>query len=65
VREKLIAAKERGTPEHHNLVRRAIETGGLGELDHIIVIVKSTGALEVTRARSQLELAAQLLARRT
>jgi octaprenyl-diphosphate synthase len=45
----LIAAMERGTPEQRELIRHAIETGGLGELEHIIAIVKSTGALEVTR----------------
>jgi octaprenyl-diphosphate synthase len=83
----LIAAMERGTPGQRELIRHAIETGGLGELDHIIAIVKSTGALDVTRdaaaaearramaaaqelpdnpyTRGLLELAAQLLARRT
>jgi octaprenyl-diphosphate synthase len=83
----LIAAMERGTGAQRDLIRHAIETGGLGELDHIIAIVKSTGALDVTRdaaaaealramsaaqqlpdnpyTQGLLELAAQLLARRT
>jgi octaprenyl-diphosphate synthase len=45
----LIAAMERGSPEQRALIRGAIETGGADELDHIIAIVKQTGALDVTR----------------
>ena len=45
----LIAAMQRGTPEQRELIRHAIETGGVGELDSIIAVVKSTGALDVTR----------------
>jgi octaprenyl-diphosphate synthase len=62
----LIAAMERGTPEQRELIRRAIETGGADELDHIIAIVKQTGALDVTRdaataeARRAMEAARQL-----
>ena len=62
----LIAAMARGTPQQRELIRKAIETGGVGELEHIIAIVKQTGALEVTRdaaaaeARRAMEAARQL-----
>ena len=45
----LIAAMQRGTGEQRDLIRHAIESGGVTELDRIIAIVKETGALEVTR----------------
>ncbi len=45
----LIAAMERGTEEQRALIRHAIETGGVGELDRIVAIVRDTGALDVTR----------------
>ncbi|MDP3760234.1 MAG: polyprenyl synthetase family protein [Ramlibacter sp.] len=62
----LIAAMERGSAEQRDLIRKAIETGGVEELDHIIAIVKQTGALEVTRdaaaaeARRAMQAAQQL-----
>jgi octaprenyl-diphosphate synthase len=43
----LIAAMRRGSEPQRALIRRAIETGGLEELDHIVAIVRETGALEV------------------
>jgi len=45
----LIAAMQRGTEAQRALIRQAIETGETERLDEIISIVKSTGALEVTR----------------
>jgi octaprenyl-diphosphate synthase len=45
----LIAAMQRGTPEQREIIRHAIETGGLGELARIVSIVHETGALDVTR----------------
>jgi len=45
----LIAAMERGTAEQREVVRHAIETGGVAELDRIVAIVQDTGALAVTR----------------
>jgi octaprenyl-diphosphate synthase len=62
----LIAAMERGSAQQRDLIRKAIETGGVDELDHIIAIVKQTGALEVTRdaaaaeARRAIQAAQQL-----
>ncbi|MDE2604734.1 MAG: polyprenyl synthetase family protein [Burkholderiales bacterium] len=45
----LIAAMRRGSEEQRALIRRAIETGDLGELDHVVAIVRATGALEVAQ----------------
>lgn len=45
----LIAAMRRGTAQQRSLIRRAIETGTLDELDHVIAIVRDTGALDVAR----------------
>jgi octaprenyl-diphosphate synthase len=43
----LIAAMRRGSEEQRALIRSAIETGDLAELDHVVTIVRTTGALEV------------------
>jgi octaprenyl-diphosphate synthase len=51
----LIAAMRRGTPEQSALIRRAIETSGLDELDHIIAIVRETGALDVAHEAAAAE----------
>lgn len=45
----LIVAMQRGTPTQAQAIREAIETGTVTQLDEIIAIVKSTGALEATR----------------
>jgi octaprenyl-diphosphate synthase len=51
----LIAAMRRGTAEQSDLIRRAIETSGLDELDHIIAIVRETGALDVAHEAAAAE----------
>lgn len=51
----LIAAMQRGSAEQCALIRSAIETGETERLDEIIAIVKSTGALEVTRQAAAAE----------
>ncbi len=62
----LIAAMQRGTPDQRAVIRTAIETGGVGELERIVAIVRETGALEVTRdaaaaeARRAIDAASQL-----
>ena len=62
----LIAAMQRGTDAQREVVRNAIESGSIGELDRIVAIVHDTGALEVTReaaaaeARRAIEAAGQL-----
>ena len=45
----LIAAMQRGTPEQREIIRTAVETGAVSELDRIVAIVRETGALQVTR----------------
>jgi len=45
----LIAAMQRGTPAQCELIRSAIETGNIAMIDKVVDIVKSTGALDVTR----------------
>jgi octaprenyl-diphosphate synthase len=62
----LIAAMQRGSPGQREMIRHAIETGGVTELEHIVAIVKQTGALDVTRdaaaaeARRAVDAASQL-----
>ncbi len=62
----LIAAMERGSPAQRDVVRQAIETGGVAMLDEVIEVVKATGAIDVSReaamkeARRAIEAAKQL-----
>ena len=51
----LIVAMQRGTPDQAKAIRSAIETGTVNELEQIIGIVKSTGALQATRAAAAAE----------
>jgi octaprenyl-diphosphate synthase len=51
----LIAAMQRGSAEQAAVIRHGIETGGVGELERIVAIVKDTGALDVTRAAAAAE----------
>ena len=46
----LIAAMQRGTPEQATIVRNAIEQGSTDQLDAVVEIVRSTGALDIARA---------------
>ncbi len=45
----LIIAMQRASPEDAQLIRTAIETGGLTQLNHVVRIVRATGSLEATR----------------
>ena len=51
----LISAMQRGTMEQRQLIKTAIETGGMAMLDQVVQIVKSTGALDVSRAAAAQE----------
>ena len=51
----LIIAMQRGTPDQAATIRRAIETGGLEQLDAILDIVRQTGSLDATRTAASLE----------
>jgi octaprenyl-diphosphate synthase len=53
----LIAAMQRGTRAQSDTIRLAIESGGAGELDAIVAIVRETGALDVTRDAAAAEAA--------
>jgi len=45
----LIAAMQRGTPDQRNIIKTAIETGGVAMLDEVVAIVRTTGALDIAR----------------
>jgi octaprenyl-diphosphate synthase len=51
----LIYAMEHGTPAQAALVRRAIESGGLDDLDAVLESIRASGALEYARAQAQSE----------
>ncbi len=45
----LICAMQRGTPAQRALITKAIETGGVDMLAHVVDIVRNTGALDFSR----------------
>ncbi len=45
----LIAAMQRGTASQQDIIREAIETGGVSMMAQVLNIVKATGALDVAR----------------
>ena len=51
----LIAAMERGDSAQRNIVRQAIETGGVAMLDDVIQVVNATGAIDVSREAAMRE----------
>lgn len=51
----LIAAMRRGSDAQRALIRRAVETGDLAELEHVVEIVRATGALEVAHEAAAAE----------
>lgn len=51
----LIAAMRRGTDDQRALIRRAVETGDLAELEHVVEIVRVTGALDVAHEAAAAE----------
>ena len=51
----LIAAMQRGTEAQRTTIREAIETGDLAMLEEVVHIVRTTGALEVTKAAARHE----------
>ena len=60
----LIYAMRNGTPEQSEVVRKAIEEGGLKYLDQVMEAIKQTGAIEYTEttAKNEAQLAIQQLA---
>ena len=51
----LIVAMERSSADERGLIQRAIEEGGVDQLDAILAIVQKTGALQITRQRAAQE----------
>lgn len=51
----LIHAMRKGTAEEAALVRRAVSTGGLAELEGVLAAIRRSGALEYTRRQAQAE----------
>jgi octaprenyl-diphosphate synthase len=51
----LIYAMKRGTRDQAALVRRAIECGGLDDLDAVLESIRASGALDYARAQAQSE----------
>ncbi|MDQ8934565.1 All-trans-nonaprenyl-diphosphate synthase [Acinetobacter rudis] len=51
----LIAALKNTQGEQHQIIRRSISTGGTSELEQVISIVHSSGALDYCRSRAQQE----------
>jgi len=51
----LIYAMRKGTAEEAALVRRAVSSGGLAELDGVLAAIRGSGALEYTRRQAQAE----------
>jgi octaprenyl-diphosphate synthase len=61
----LIYALQRGSPKAQVVIRRAIENGGLDEIDTILAAIQTTGALAYTftKAREEVRLAIAALSR--
>jgi octaprenyl-diphosphate synthase len=51
----LIIAMQRATAQDAQVVRQAIETGGLDRLDDVVRIVRATGSLELTKETAAVE----------
>ena len=51
----LIYAMKNGTPQQAEVIRRAIEHGGLSELDAVMAAIRDTGALDYTKNQAQAE----------
>jgi octaprenyl-diphosphate synthase len=51
----LIYAMRKGTAEEAALVRRAVSSGGLAELEGVLAAISSSGALDYTRRQAEAE----------
>jgi octaprenyl-diphosphate synthase len=51
----LIYAIKHGSAAEAALIRKAIEEGGLGELEHVIAAIQRSGALDYTRRQAEAE----------
>ena len=60
----LIAAMQRGTPSQKDVIKTAIETGGVSMLEQVVEIVRTTGALDVARLAATQEAQRAIVAAR-
>jgi octaprenyl-diphosphate synthase len=60
----LIAAMQRGTASQRNVIKNAIETGDVSMLEQVVVIVQTTGALDVARLAATQEAQRAIIAAR-
>jgi len=51
----LIYAMKNGTPQQAQVIRRAIEHGGLNELDAVMAAIRDTGALDYVKSQAKAE----------
>ncbi len=51
----LIAAMQRGSADEAQVIKTAIETGGVAMLEQVLAIVRNTGALDVARQAATVE----------
>jgi len=51
----LIYAMKNGTPQQAEVIRRAIEHGGLNELDAVMAAIRDTGALDYAKSQAKAE----------
>ena len=51
----LIYAMKNGTPQQAEVIRRAIEQGGLNELDAVMAAIRDTGALDYAKGQAKAE----------
>ena len=51
----LIYAMKNGTPQQAEVIRRAIEHGGLNELDAVMAAIRDTGALDYAKSQAKSE----------
>jgi octaprenyl-diphosphate synthase len=51
----LIYAMKNGTPQQAEVIRRAIEHGGLDELDAVMAAIRDTGALDYAKNQAKVE----------
>jgi len=60
----LIAAMQRGTPSQKDVIKTAIETGGVAMLEQVVEIVRTTGSLDVARLAATQEAQRAIVAAR-
>lgn len=52
----LIHAMQKGTPEQASIIREAIQNGGIDNLDKVVQVIQTTGALDYAKQCAQAEI---------